>query len=225
MELNEKEKAQRRCFSLEDDFMNYGTDDLLYGFLRCISTAKPSKNDEHQWEEYLPIITYRKMKSDIATTFKCTSRTIENHLNKLIKRGLVKKGTYSATDHTGKKYEYQCLYFPYDYNGIFKYVSKEMIKYLVMTRNENAIRIYLYLLNRYDYKPNYNFTVNEIQRAIGYSDTSHVGFEVVSAILTSFKREGLVDYDDLWLDVGNGNKIKKKILKFVEKSPPKSTAN
>ena len=31
----------KRRFSLEEDFMNYGTDDLLYGFMRGLSTAAP----------------------------------------------------------------------------------------------------------------------------------------------------------------------------------------
>ena len=36
----DKVKNPRR-FSLEDDFMKYDTDDLVYGFMRSISTAKP----------------------------------------------------------------------------------------------------------------------------------------------------------------------------------------
>ena len=37
-----------RRFSLENDFMNYKSDDLLYGFMRNISTSKDGL-------EYLPL--------------------------------------------------------------------------------------------------------------------------------------------------------------------------
>lgn len=30
---------------------------------------------------------------------------------------------------------YSCYYFPYDYNGAFKLIDKDMIAYLIHTRN------------------------------------------------------------------------------------------
>lgn len=37
---------EKRIFSLDDDFMNYKTDDLLYGFMRSLSTARPTEKEE-----------------------------------------------------------------------------------------------------------------------------------------------------------------------------------
>ena len=37
---------QTRRFSLEDDFMNYKVNDLLFGFMRSISTASPGENGQ-----------------------------------------------------------------------------------------------------------------------------------------------------------------------------------
>ena len=41
--------------------MNYQTNDLLYGFLRGLSTARPIEN-QNEWQEYLPKKTFKKNK-------------------------------------------------------------------------------------------------------------------------------------------------------------------
>ena len=54
-----------RRFSLEDDFMNFKTDDLLFGFMRCLSTAKPTgeyKDGKAIYQEYLTIKEFKKNK-------------------------------------------------------------------------------------------------------------------------------------------------------------------
>lgn len=50
------EKDVKRAFSLGGDFMDFHTDDIVYGYMRNVSTAKPIGNGKHI--EYLP---YEKM--------------------------------------------------------------------------------------------------------------------------------------------------------------------
>lgn len=47
------EKEIKRIFSLGDDFMDFHTDDIVYGFMRTLSTAKP--DGKNKFKEYLPI--------------------------------------------------------------------------------------------------------------------------------------------------------------------------
>lgn len=216
-------KNVRRRFSLEDDFMNYKTDDLLFGFMRCLSMAFPIKDQEGrivEWKEYLPISMYQEEKKTAAQLCGCTSRTIENHLNKLIAAGLVKKGTYVASN--GQSCE--CYFFPYDKDTSFKLLSKDMVKWLVYTRNANAIRIYLYLLNRSGLRKDYNFTLEEIRTALGYAPTSKTANEIIGYVLESFKREGLIDYEQKWFSNGK-NKIKKYVLKYIATRSPEDKDN
>lgn len=65
------------------------------------------------------------------------------------------------------------FYFPYNEAGKYKLVNYEMLSYLVNTRNSNAIKIYIYLLNKFQWKENYIFTLKELLVAIGYSENSN----------------------------------------------------
>jgi hypothetical protein len=93
-----EKKINVRRFSLEDDFMKWDTNDLLYAFLRSLSTARPevedgkavkTANNKTKWREYLPLKTFKKNKKLIAGICNCSTRTIDNHINKLFERGLL----------------------------------------------------------------------------------------------------------------------------------------
>lgn len=218
------EQERKRRFSLEDDFMKSRTDDLLFGFMRCLSTAMPVKDDKGKpaddWKEYLPVSKYREEKRTAANLCGCTTRTIDNKVKKLIAAGLVEEGSYTVANEQGKEYTYPCYFFPYDYDMNFKLLSKEMVKHLVYTRNINAIRIYIYLLNKAGMKKDYNFTIDEIKLALGYAPSTKTANEIISHVLASFKAEGLIDYEKKWFDIGTKNKIEKFVLKFVATVPP-----
>lgn len=113
-------KAVQRRFSLEDDFMNFKTNDLLYGFMRGLSTARPIENDK--WQEYLPIKTFKKNKKLIAGICDCSTRTIERHIDKLFEAGLLNEGV-EIVEQNGKQYEYPCYWFPFDEEGKYKLVD------------------------------------------------------------------------------------------------------
>ena len=90
-----------RRFSLEQDFLNFQTNDLLYGFMRSLSTARPevedgkvvkTANGKTKYREYLPLKTFRQNKKLIAAICNVTPRTIDNQLNKLFEAGLIDQG-------------------------------------------------------------------------------------------------------------------------------------
>ena len=202
-----------RRFSLDEDFMNYDTDDLVYGFMRSISTAHPVGNG--QYEEYLSIKTFQKEKRILPTLCGTTAKTITNRVNKLIEKGLVELGEVDGLP---------CYFFPYDYYGTFKIIDKEMVSYLVASRNAHAIRIYLYLLNCSTYKADYIFTIREIKAALGYAESTKSADKLIGYVLESFQKEGVIKYIKEWQESfdesGKVSKTERMVLKFVATSKP-----
>jgi hypothetical protein len=110
----------KRRFSLEEDFMNFKTNDLLYGFMRGLSTARPVEGGK--WQEYLPIKEFKKNKRLIAGICDCSTRTIDRHIDLLFAAGLLDEGI-EIVESNGKQYEYPCYWFPYDNNGKYKLID------------------------------------------------------------------------------------------------------
>lgn len=192
-----------RVFSLEQDFMNWRTNDLLYAFMRCLSTARPevedgkmvkTANNKVKYREYLPIKTFKQNKKLIAGICNCSTKTIDRHIEKLAEAGLLDEGI-ERIEINGKQYDYECFWFPYDYDGAYKIIDKEIINYLVNTRNSHAIRIYLYLLNKYQWKKNYLFTIQELREALGYAASTQSCDTLIKNVLASFKAEGIIKYE------------------------------
>lgn len=211
-----------RLFSLGDDFMNFKTDDLLYGFMRSLSTARPIYEDGKlvKWQEYLPKKEFAKSKKVIAGICSCSTRTIERHIEDLFVRGLLDEGI-EVVEADGKKYEYNCYWFPHNEEQPYKIVEKDLVRYLVDTRNAQCIKVYLYLLNKYEWKANYSFTIKELQEALGYAGDCPSARTTVSNILDSFAREGMIRFENTYEYIeehGELHKVPRKILKFVAKS-------
>lgn len=200
----------QRRFSLEEDFMNFKTDDLLYGFLRSLSTARPVEGGK--WQEYLPKKDYMRNKKTIAGICNVSTRTIERHINNLFEAGLLEEGYEN---------DVACFWFPYNENGRYKLLEKDMVRYLVDTRNAQCIKVYMYLLNKYEWKKNYTFTLVEIQKALGYDETTKTATTTMGNIVDSFAREGIIEYEDDYDYIeqhGEMHKIPVKRLKFVASS-------
>ena len=212
------EQNINRRFSLEEDFMNYQTNDLLYGFMRALSTAEPTPKEKQKWTEYLTKKDFLKNKKIIANILDYSVKTIERHLEKLIAAGLVEEGILAIDriDKSGKvtTYNYEVYRFPYDYDSNYEIIPQKIVRYLVDTRNSHAIRIYIYLLNKYKWKQQtqeqYKFTIRELKAALGYSDTTKTIDSTIKNILESFAREGMIKYQVIKesVDIGGINDVK-----------------
>lgn len=208
----------KRKFSLDDDFMNFKTNDLLYGFMRSLSTAEPTgeKNEKGKmiYQEYLPIKTFKKNRKLIASICNCTVGTINNQVNKMIEEGLIEEGV--AIGKTDKKdYEYDSYRFPAaEKEKNFKIIDCELVRYLVDTRNSQAIRIFLYLLSKYQWKKDYIFTRDEIREALGYSPSTTSCYSLINNCLASFKAEGLIDFDVVEVEVPGAKDLRGKTYKM-----------
>ncbi len=216
------EKEITRLFSLGDDFMNFKTDDLLYGFMRSLSTARPiiENGEVIKWQEYLTKKEFAKSKKVIAGICGCSTRTIERHINNLFEAGLLEEGI-EIIPSNGRDVEHSCYWFPHDFEKPYKLLNKDMVRYLVDTRNAQCIKVYLYLLNKYEWKSNYTFTLKEIQEALGYASDCDSARTTINNILDSFAREGMIRYENIYeyVEVDGGiYKVPKMTLKFVAKN-------
>lgn len=218
---------QKRRFSIDEDFMKARIDAHLYGFMRCLSTARPATREELnekpkcEQTEYLLASTLNKSKKIIMDVCGIgTTKTFRRHILDLIEAGLIEEGKIKVKNEKGKEYEYDCYFFPFDYDGNYKLIDKEFLRYLVDTGNAMSIKVYLYLLNCSTAKDNWVFTINEISVALGYARSTQTAESVIKDCLECFKRQGIVEYVDTYEQVmdaatGESKPVPKKVLKFV----------
>lgn len=210
--MQKNDKPIQRRFSLEGDFMNYKTNDLLYGFMRGLSTARTFYEDGKKiTREYLPVKTFKKNKKLIASICNVSTRTIDNQLDKLTEAGLLDEGV-EVIEVDGKEYDYPCFWFPYNYNENYELIDIDVVRYLVNTRNSQAIRVYIYLLNKYKWKKDYIFTVNELKQALGYADSTTTAYAMIRDILASFSKEGIIAYTKIFEEKDIGGFADTKII-------------
>lgn len=215
--------------------MNYKTNDILYGFMRSLSTAEPTPKEKQPYSEYLTKKEFLKNKKTIAGVLGCSTRTVERNLEQLISAGLVKEDIlriekFNKATGASTVQEYEVYRFPYDYDSKYEIIPQKMVRYLVDTRNTHAIRIYIYLLNKYKWKQQeqdyYKFTIRELKTALGYSETTKTIDATIRNILESFAREEMIRYRVITegVDIGGANEVRvvpveRMLLTFVAKSP------
>lgn len=196
-----------RNISLEDSFMNYSVDDLLYAFMSYHATFDPATNEyyltERNWAKYRPL-----MKSIL------TTRNARNHLNSLLTKGIV-------------RHDQEHMRYIFPHNGFKKYqpVNNAMLYYLIITSNMNVIKIYIYLLNKWLWKEKthepYYFTLTELREALGYSGSNNPGVDsALHTILFSIAKQGIIDATPTYLSI-NPNTPPSPVyrLDFVAQSP------
>lgn len=201
-------------------------DAQLYGFMRCLSTALPTdkttENGNQEWKEYLlkdVIINNRKLIMEVCGIGSV--KTLNRHLEQLMEVGLVEEGTFEVNG-----FDYDCYYFPYEYNGIYKLINKDLLFVIVNGLQPLSLKIYLYLLNRSGVNENYEFTLNELKDALGYSQSTKTVDKVLNLSLGILKELKIIDYEEImkgYIDK-NGRPQEKPIkkLRFVATECPEN---
>ena len=203
----EQDDKYYRNISLEDDFMNYSVDDLLFAFMSYHATYDPEAQEyyltERNWVKYRPLL-----KSII------TTRNARNHLNSLITKGII-------------KHDVEHMRYIFPHNGFKKYqqVNNSMLYYLIISSNMNIIKIYIYLLNKWLWKEKtkepYYFTLKELREALGYSGSNNPGVDdALHTILFSVAKQGIIDATPTYLTI-NPNAPPSPVyqLNFVAQHP------
>lgn len=203
--LTKKSPVATRRFETNEEavFMNYSTDDLLYGLIQHLATHNENEpNVNHRL--YLTKTNYTKNRKLLQNMCGVTTQTLLNHLNKLIEKGLIEEFDLVVDDKC-----YPAYGIVVNELNNYKIIDNDWLFYLLSTRTHNAIRVYFYLLDKYEWKlrdeENFVFTNKDILKAIGYSASTRSASQMVTNILHSFRREGVIDYEEFYEETFVGN--------------------
>ena len=192
MENNINNKQEKRRFSLEEDFMKIKTlNDLIYGKLQSLSYINKDN------ERFIYSSDFKQEK--IAQELNIPIATFKRNFKALQVAGFVQKG--KVKDLKGK--QVSCYYLPYNVNEKYKLIPTTTLDYLLQINTQNVIKVYLYLLDKYEWKnknnAQYIFTKAELIEAIGYSTKNNQGsYDLINYILTSLKNNGLINYEEFY---------------------------
>ena len=191
------DKTHRRKFSLDMDFMAHQTDDLLLGWMLAIASAKTENNKTFA---YLTINNFNKEKKQIMDILGISAKTLKRHLDDLKARGLVAEEERQVNEMKSE----MVYVFPVK-SKKFNFINRELLYYLITTRNRCSVKIYLFLLNWYVGKKRedsyYIFTNKDIIRALGYSESSKTASSMITNIIDDLNKRGIIytaDYFELF---------------------------
>ena len=96
---------RKRRFSLEDNFMNYSVDDILFGAMYYLATFHPTKR-----EFYLTKKKFTQNKNIIKKACDVSTQTLNNHLKKLLEHGLIQEQEIKSGDVAYPSYTFSYKY-------------------------------------------------------------------------------------------------------------------
>lgn len=174
-----------RRIPVEGIFIHYDSNDILYAIMYALATFNPKEK-----KLYLAKRIFTANKKSVYNICGFTdARMMKRHLTKLIEKGLV------SEDETN-------YYFPQNIEEKYQIIEKDMLQYLANTRSNQAIRVYISLLDWYLWKKKENtefiFTNRDILEKLGYSQDNKVASSAITDILESFAREGVIKYEHFY---------------------------
>ena len=92
---------RKRRLSLEDAFMNYSIDDILFGAMYYLATFHPTKR-----VFYLTKKKFTQNKDIIKKACDVTTQTLNNHLKKLLEAGLIQEADIKSNDEVYPSYTF-----------------------------------------------------------------------------------------------------------------------
>lgn len=135
----------------------------LYAYLQSISEIDPESQEVRVYKKNM------QKQSIIATQIlKCSSRnTVGNHLRYLIDHGyLIKKEDYYVLPMAEQ------IYFR---------IPQDTLIFLLHTMKVQVIKVYIYLGQRFKYKPGYVFTIKEVCEHTGV-DYNHSSLQITHCL-------------------------------------------
>ena len=198
-----------RRIPVEGIFIHYDSNDILYAIMYALATYNPKES-----RLYLTKKNFTSNKKSIYNICGLTdARMMKRHLSKLIEKGLV------SEDESN-------YYFPQNIKEKYRIIEKDMLQYLANTRSNQAIRVYISLLDWYLWKKKENtefvFTNKDILEKLGYSKDNKIASSAITDILESFFREGVIKYEHFYetniLPSGKEVPVPRMRLIFVAKN-------
>ena len=168
-----------RRIPVEGVFIHYDSNDILYAIMYALATFNPTDK-----KLYLSKKTLTANKKSVYNICGFTdARMMKRHLTKLIEKGLVSEDEMN-------------YYFPQNPEEKYRIIEKDMLQYLANTRSNQAIRVYISLLDWFLWKKKENtdfiFTNKDVLEKLGYSKDNKIASSMITDILESFGREGVI---------------------------------
>lgn len=204
----------KRWISLEHDFMDLKKDDKMYIYLITLTNYR--KKDNLIWLDKQVYYSNKDYLMDLCG-YK-SQNSLRNNMKKWLDCGLIEEGTveYSYNDETVKVQAY--IFKNYDEVGKYQLVDLEILKKLINVKNKHSIQIYVYLLSKYLFKKNYEFTLLELREAMNLSRNTNNRDSLLKDILEDLYVSGYIKWEIIYKEeMFEKRKIKYpvKVLKFV----------
>lgn len=203
---------EKRRFSMEDKFMkNKKVNDILYGYLQATSHLDKD-NKRFVYEDK---VNFSNIEKILDNGMKRV--TLSRNFNFLLETGFVEKG--QTEDLHGNIVD---VYFlPYDKKSLYQMINIDTLNYLVKGTNANVIKVYTYLLNKYNWKTKENskyvFTKKEILQKVGSSTTNQRDYDKVNVILDVLIKLKLIEIESFYCENKNSMPTPKiRLLKVNE---------
>ena len=230
--INQKEKiimlTRRFETTPAQGWLLYNNNDLLYGLIQYLATYNPKEEDINH-RLYLTKVNLTKNKKLIMSLCGFNNaKTYGRHLQRLIDNNLLEEFTLELDGHSYPSYGVVV-----NYNANYKVIDRDWLYYLIGTRSNQALKVYFFLLDRYEWKLKeddyYVFTNKEIKTFLGYAGSSNQNVGIlINNILDSFQREGIIKieefYDECISDEGNVTPTPRKRILFVARSEEERSA-
>lgn len=172
-----------RAFSLGTDFMEYVVDDLLLAYMIYAASWNPNKQ-----AHYLSHSKWIQIRPTFVKGTGISAKTVGRHIDELIRRKLVQY------DEQNKMY-----IFPQKFSRYVN-IDGQLLRYLIIIGNQDVIKIYIYLLNKYQWFTGkamdgeyYDFTLTDLKKALSYSEKGNKRVEDrLRVILFHLAKEGFI---------------------------------
>ena len=202
-------KEGLRRFPLEEGFMkDKSINGMLYAKLQNISYLNEETQKRYVYHSDISYSEWEKAE------FKevCSRQKLSRDFKKLEKLGFVVEGLEG-----GQK----VWYLPYNEAEFFQYVPNLTIDYLLRVKSTYATKIYIYLLDKYEWKKKeggaqYRFTKKELIEAIGLNTAQIKNNETVDYCLNSLHNEGLLGYREILVPSATKNKAPIHYFEIIE---------
>lgn len=165
LEINE----HCRPIPLSEKFMKKKIDDLIYAYFQCESYKGDDENGNEVYFVYKTPTTI----SECAKATKTNRRTCDRHIDILVKEGYLALGKVANVQG-----ELVDAYILTLYDQYFQKIRIDTLQYLIQTTNQDIIKTYAYLLDKYLWKKEqgeqYLFSLKElIINVLGINSTTN----------------------------------------------------
>ena len=211
-------KSYEKRIPVEGLFMKNTLNDKVYGWLQVNSfnqsvadtkrTISPKYiiEQERPWTTLFPELDEKRAR-----------RKFKEEIKKCIKIGLVKE-----TDYVKGNATIDCYELPFNYEELYYLIPSKTLEYLVNTQSKNAIRIYCYLMFRYQGKKRYTFTQKElIKNVFNNKSTTNESLNImIQDILDDLQIDGFFSIGNKYISI-NGMASVVKYFIWVNNNPCK----